>query len=162
MGVRASLLPIEHLDAELLAWPFASRTAFQKSLVGLESNMGAGTGGPWREAEKELLGRFPGISVDELVLRRDRIWFGRANQPSRALMELLRDAGKLVLAPVRQGSGIESGPRDRRRERRWIAFALPPDLLFSPPSSTRSRTPGYQRLCVSASKTGALPNRICT
>src|SRR5712692_9357265 len=96
-NTRASVLPIEHLDAELLAAPFASRTSFQYALVSLDDNIAGGAAALWRETEKDLLGRFPGMSIDELIIRRNRIWFGRPGNPSpRSLLDLLRDAAKSV------------------------------------------------------------------
>jgi hypothetical protein len=55
VNTRQSVLPMEHLDAELLAAPFASRIAFRHSLVTLDHVMRGGTETLWRETERELL-----------------------------------------------------------------------------------------------------------
>jgi Adenosine deaminase len=130
-AVRRSILPIEHLDAELLAAPLASRTAFARSLVQLDDNMAPETATLWREQERELLSRFPGMSVDELIIRRDRIWFGHPSLPQgqpRSLLGLLRHAARELLDGAASAS---PGPSEleRRRIWRWVKFALPADLL---------------------------------
>ena len=68
-------VPIEHIDAELLAAPLASCKAFSDRLVALDPRLKDATVPLWREAERDLLMRFPGMSVDDLLARRDHIWF---------------------------------------------------------------------------------------
>jgi hypothetical protein len=130
-------VPIEHIDAELLAAPFASRNAFAKSLVSLDPRLKGATVPLWREAERDLLVRFPGMSVDDLLARRDHIWF---DQPQRlptpvSLDEVVRNAALLV---VTADAGVvclvrrhERGEIEQRRMWRWISFSLPPDLLLA-------------------------------
>ncbi len=132
-GTRRSILPVEHLEAELLAAPFSSRVAFSSCLIGLDPEIRAGSAALWREQEVTLLSRFPGMSVDELVIRRDRIWFGDPMIPgkqSRSLLEVLRSAARerehFVSAADSRPSEIE-----RRRCWRWTTFALPVDLLLA-------------------------------
>ena len=130
-GVRRSILPIEHLEAELLAAPLASRAAFARSLVQLDYGMAPEMAALWREQEHELLSRFPGMSVDELIIRRDRIWFGRPGLPEgqpRSLLGFLRHAARELLDGAAGASPVRS-ELERRRSWRWVKFALPTDLL---------------------------------
>jgi hypothetical protein len=130
-SVRRSILPIEHLEAELLAAPLASRTAFARSLVQLDDSMAPETAALWREQERELLSRFPGMSVDELIIRRDRIWFGHPGLPQgqpRSLLGFLRHAARELL-DVAAGASPARSELQRRRSWRWVKFALPADLL---------------------------------
>lgn len=131
---RRSEIPIEHLDAELLASPFTSSTAFRNCLYSLDAAMGKGTAELWREAETSLISRFPGLSLDELVARRDWIWFGSPLHPSRrSLLDVVRSAGQAVF----QGEGSlrvegcrrEANQAEWRRRWRWLLFALPADFM---------------------------------
>jgi hypothetical protein len=130
-------VPIEHIDAELLAAPLASREAFNGTLIALDPRVTAATVPLWRETERDLLQRFPGMSVDELVARRDHTWFGQASSThapvglaqmlcAAALQVLAADAG--IARPVRTR---ERGEVDQRRCWRWLTFSLPPDLLLA-------------------------------
>ncbi|WP_156302567.1 hypothetical protein, partial [Methylogaea oryzae] len=136
-GLRTSSFPTEHLDAELLAAPFAARSAFDGALAVLEPDLNNAMALLWREAEKDLLFRFPGISVDELIFRRDQTWFGAPEPDSkpvplaavlcRSTRELLTpDAGRAHLCSHSPGTEAE-----RRRVWRWLTFALPADLLLA-------------------------------
>jgi Adenosine deaminase len=131
---RTSRLPIEHLDAELLAAPLVSLNSFRNQLIKLESGMSGATGEIWRETEKEMLGRFPGLSIDELIVRRDLIWFGEPQSgKTRPLLDLLQDGAIRIFDPdgfsrtSSQGSSIDR--IEQRRRLRWAFFALPQDLL---------------------------------
>lgn len=93
---RSAQTPIEHLLAEMIAFPLASEAAFRLGLTDLHplpsQNQRAETGTStvhvqtsssnhrtarlWREAERELLTSTPAFSIDELVSLRDRVWFG--------------------------------------------------------------------------------------
>jgi len=140
-ALRTSVLPIEHLDAELLAAPFASDSAFAAALVKLDPRLDPkrpqATVPLWRQTERDLLCRFPGMSVDELVYRRDRAWFAEPSRYPRAvpLGEVLKRAAADLLDP---GAGL-ARPRvtadrceaDHRRVWRWLTFSLPADLLLA-------------------------------
>lgn len=133
-NVRSVLLPVEHLDAEFVAAPFAAAAARSHALVALDPWLrNAGTRALWREVERDLLGRFPGLTVDELVLRRDDAWFGGA-PTATSLHELLARAASRFLdssaADARPRSDGE-GERSARWSWRWLTFALPPDLLLA-------------------------------
>lgn len=130
-------VPIEHIDAELLAAPLASRQAFSAALVTLSTRMADGTAALWREAERDLLGRFPGMSIDELNARRDHQWFGAMPTASHfvSLADLLRSSARQVVsAESGQGRPFRFDNRseaEQRRLWRWLTFSLPADLLLA-------------------------------
>lgn len=75
-NVRTTCVPMDHLTAELIASPFSSSSGFQGAVTSLDSSLKSrDTKSLWRETERILLQRFPNISIDELVARRDRAWF---------------------------------------------------------------------------------------
>ena len=133
-GTRRSVLPLEHLEAEMLAAPLASRTSFRCSLVSLDRNLQSGTAELWREQESDLLSRFPGMSVDELVIRRDQVWFGGplgSTGRYRPMLEVLRGVAEDLFCPTGAEHGWSRSQVERRKRWRWITFALPADLLFA-------------------------------
>lgn len=135
-GLRSSTFPTEHLDAELLAAPFASDSAFAEALAALDPKLPKTMVPLWREAERDLLFRFPGLSVDELIFRRDHTWFGAPGQDGPVpLGEVLRRAtSELLTADAGQGrlrSHFPGTQAERRRVWRWLTFALPADLLLA-------------------------------
>lgn len=148
-GLRRTDLPIEHLEAELLAAPFVSPVAFGAALTSLSpmlSGSGGGTGALWRDIECDLLSRFAGMSVDELVMRRDRVWYrAAANRTSGPvpLARVLRCAAHVLVdiaagAPrIRRDGDTEE--RVSRRRWRWMSFALPPDLLLAAAGASQER-----------------------
>src|SRR5262245_21668616 len=93
---RLVRIPIDHLVAEVAAFPLASEPAFQLGLPGLDPDDSPGTAGLrgsdlgqrtaqlWRQAEQRLLGGFPAFSVDEVVAIRDAVWFHRSPSVSSA------------------------------------------------------------------------------
>jgi hypothetical protein len=135
-GLRTTLLPIEHLDAELLAAPFASDSAFAGALVALDPSLKSATDSLWRQTERDLLYRFPGMSIDELIYRRDCAWFGPPGRLAPVpLGEMLRrsmreviyaDAGRARLIVKRDKNEAE-----QRHWWRWLTFSLPTDLLLA-------------------------------
>src|SRR5262249_13874448 len=72
---RLARIPLDHVVAELAAYPLASEGALRAGVVELDGTMADGAGRLWRSAENSLLGSFPSFSLDELVGLRDRIWF---------------------------------------------------------------------------------------
>lgn len=136
-------IPVDHVAAEMAAFPLASERALELSLVALDPMLEDSTGELWAQAERDMLGQFPGFSVDEAVSMRDKVWFGTSRQTVR-LHEYLRRIANEVLE--RRGSEavpklidhsvvgeLPTAPRlpERRRWWRWLAFALPPDLLLA-------------------------------
>lgn len=136
-GLRTPALPIEHLDAELLAAPFASDSAFASVLTQLAPQLDGPTVPLWRETERKLLYHFPGMSIDELVIRRDHAWFGtpRPGSAPVPLDAVLRRAAEAVVDPdagvARLRVDPEKPERVQRRRWRWLSFSLPPDLLLA-------------------------------
>lgn len=99
----------------------------------------------WRETERDLLGRFPGMSVDELLARRDHYWFTRPRREQTPvdLVDFLRDAALQVVccdggvaSPVRMSERSEA---HQRRVWRWLTFSLPPDLLLASVGASSAR-----------------------
>ena len=143
--VRASYLPIEHLEAELVAAPLASTAAFLHSLTRLRPDLAdPATSALWRHVETSLLARFPGTSIDELIARRDRIWFPPDEQNPGSLVGILRRAAgasvdtlgrvgnQRAVSPLQSRVGMSTTPPDRQRRLwRWLSFALPVDLMMA-------------------------------
>ncbi|TAN67306.1 MAG: hypothetical protein EPN17_11385 [Methylobacter sp.] len=137
-GLRTSTLPIEHLDAELLAAPFAYNSAFAGSLIALDPKLPKSMIPLWRQTERDLLSRFPGMSVDELIIRRDQIWFEKPSatpQPAPLGKILQQAAYKLINADAGRARPLvdylERTEADQRRYWRWLTFSLPADLLLA-------------------------------
>src|SRR5947209_1430692 len=82
MAIRLAGLPVDHMVAELSAFPLVSEIAARLSITQLHSGLAAGTAELWRGAEKHLVHSFPGLSLDEAVALRDKYWFANLkNQP---------------------------------------------------------------------------------
>lgn len=146
-GLRTSLLPVEHLEAELIAAPLASQSSFSNPLDELDPNMTGATNALWRETEGKFLGRFPGMSIDELVLRRDHFWFKPPTSSQytdkRPLHSFLNNAASTFIDPGMGSPRLHrdpaSQPLELRRRWRWLTFALPQDLLLAATGAHESR-----------------------
>ena len=135
-GLRTTILPVEHLEAELLAAPFANDRAFADALVAIDPSLSSSMVPLWRQTERDLLYRFPGMSIDELIYRRDRAWFGPPHRLfpvplgemlGRAVREIIStDAGRARLLVKR-----DSNEAEQRHWWRWLTFSLPADLLLA-------------------------------
>ena len=141
---RQVLLPIDHIVAELAAFPLVSAAAFELASVKLSPMMDNDTALLWRKAEKELLTAFPALSVDEIVSMRDKIWFPQNNAKTIPFHIFLRNLAEMYLEPAgpaaiprlpttnRYDEGDESLPiAIVRRSWRWLSLAVPPDLLLA-------------------------------
>ncbi len=150
-GVKSALLPVAHLDAEVIAAPLVTSAGFSTALITLDQRIHEATGGVWRETESSLLSRFPGTSVDELVARRDRAWFqdpGVGPLGQVPLHAFLCAAANRVLkvgfgqasssAQASTSCGEDQTMQDLRVQWRWLTFALPPDLLLAAANADRS------------------------
>ncbi|MBC7821346.1 MAG: hypothetical protein IAG10_31040 [Planctomycetaceae bacterium] len=157
-------IPVDHVAAEMAAFPLASERALELALISLMPGLDGATGQLWEHAEGDTLGRFPGFSVDEAVAIRDRLWFGTSRE-TVPLHEYLRKLADEVL----ELRGSEAVPKlvdnlvlgeqptvtklpERRRWWRWLAFALPPDLLLAAvgnqqggPDTVNLLSPGLDR-----------------
>lgn len=74
---RGIEVPIEHVTAELAAFPIASEAASRLSVVAIDPAMTGRSRELWRAAEGALVMAFPSFSVDEVVALRDWLWFHR-------------------------------------------------------------------------------------
>jgi hypothetical protein len=92
---RSTRLPIEHVTAEMIAFPLASEAAFRLAITRLNAwpknestpvgnsfarKVGGATDAAitadlWRQAERELISTTAMISLDEIHSLRDRVWF---------------------------------------------------------------------------------------
>ena len=151
---RLAALPIDHLVAEMAAFPLASDAALRLRVVALDPALepSGPTRDLWREAERQFLGSFPAFSVDEAVAIRDRLWFAGPAARAAPLHRYLRGLASLFLEahgsvarprPPSEARQHASGapklaapdpePRDGRARWawRWLSLALPPDLLLA-------------------------------
>jgi hypothetical protein len=154
---RIAGIPVDHVVAEMAAFPLTSPAALELGLAEFDPLLGGDTQRLWRAAEGHMLGAFPSFSVDEAVTIRDAIWF--ANQVYRpvSMAEYLRLLAGWFLEPrgpvavprlpsevVGGGDGQPSRDAAARRLWRWLSFALPPDLLLAAlaPSAASPQGPG--------------------
>jgi hypothetical protein len=156
---RSAGIPIDHILAEIAAFPVASEASLRLRPTFLDPRFESASKSSqlWRQAENMVLNSFPAFSVDEVLSARDRIWFGLApsDQPA-ALDQYLRGIadsylianGPVALPHLKDDSRIE-GARETssaayaRRALRWLTFALPPDLLLA---SIGNRNGGPERI----------------
>ncbi len=140
-SLRRAALPVDHIVAEMTAFPLASETAFRLGLTELAPTMTDTTPQFWRAAESALISMAPGLSLDELIAIRDRIWFGNSGEGTQAsLHAYLRRVAEKNLEPagaIANPKVSESGQRGlppsacrSRQSWRWLSFALPSDLLL--------------------------------
>ena len=145
---RTFSLPIDHLVAEIAAYPIATEASFQLGIVELSHEMDGDTRGLWRRAECELLRSAPSISVDELIGIRDRVWFSNSNSASESPVRLskyvrnIADGHRDSHGAFSQSGVVElanhlASTRSRQAWR-WQKFALPPDLLIGALSTPTS------------------------
>lgn len=147
-AVRLAPLPLDHLVAEVAAFPLASMAAFRIGVTHLDASMakvGHATGRLWREAEAHIAGSFPAFSLDEMFAVRDDLWFDGVAAGAVPLGHYLRrltasflrveGATAIPALPLVRGvrpssSATESPEATARRAWRWMSFSLPPDLLL--------------------------------
>lgn len=143
-SVRRIGVPLDHVAAEVAAFPFASETSLRESLTSLDASLGAATTVRlWRGAERALTSSFPGFSLEEIVAIRDLCWFA-GESTTIPLHRILRRLASQVLERtgsaavprlpdmLRSHVASERAPlAQARRWWRWLALALPPDLLLA-------------------------------
>ena len=145
-STRAISIPIEHVIAEMAAFPLGSEAAFQLAITHLPMpiDFAARNDALWRAAEREMVHSCPSFSLDELIEMRDRLWYphdatpGTRNSLADYLQRLatsyLKPQGSLVV-PWSDAADVQGDPEGdarhavSRRKWRWLSFALPPDLL---------------------------------
>lgn len=146
MLLRQKSFPIQHVVAEIAAFPLASEVALNLAVSVL------GDGGAdhrlWRSAESGVLATFSGFSVEEAISLRDAIWYANGSPgriPAVPLEGYVRQLARQYLSldgsMVRPrafgldpcGRPLHLGDEDvyARQWWRWIRFALPPDLLIA-------------------------------
>ena len=94
-------IPLDHVIAELAAFPLAGEAALQLAITALDARLQGKTGTLWRAAEHSAVGHFPGFSVDEVVAIRDRSWFGskRGEVPLQPLHRYLAGLARCGRGP---------------------------------------------------------------
>ncbi|MFO0868347.1 MAG: hypothetical protein U0935_05315 [Pirellulales bacterium] len=141
--VRQVGIPLDHVAAEMAAFPLASLEALRLGTIQLDPALTSETCRLWRAAEEVTVGRFPGFSLDEVVAIRDLLWFGEQRRPSPLHVVLRRLAAwaleyaghaalprlpEMLRAPQRNSAPDFALAR---RWWRWLTFALPTDLLLA-------------------------------
>jgi adenosine/AMP deaminase-like protein len=141
---RLAGIPIEHVIAEIAAFPIASLASFELRPAALDPRLDATTAALWRRAEATLVAGFPSFSLDEVAALRDRVWFADGSDAPVALHAYLRS----LAAGFLRNAGADAvpclPPTDRTRQSnpdmhgavarsawRWLSLAMPADLLLS-------------------------------
>lgn len=147
---RTVLISLDHLVAEIVAFPFCSFEGMNQGVWALHPNLKNSTAPLWRDAEVYFTSRFPHTSIDELTSLRNRIWFGQDCERTdcswisltdfltgiaRSYLEARGSVAVPKLPDALHGrGGIASGEAPdpaARRAWRWLTFALPSDLLLA-------------------------------
>src|SRR5262245_27207469 len=152
--IRHVGIPLDHVVAEMAAFPLAGEVALEQAMTELDPRMESPDSKKlWRAAERALVHEFPGFLVDELVAIRDSVWFqtperdargrarARAATPRHRYLpnlaeQMLEVQGAAAAPRLLDGSSPAGKPiaavlARRRRAWRWLTFALPPDLLLA-------------------------------
>jgi hypothetical protein len=140
---RIAGIPVDHVVAEMAAFPLTAPKALELGLSELDPGMASHTRQLWRAAEQHMLSAFPSFSVDEVVTIRDAVWFSSARDGPVSMAAYLRQLadrflerrGPVAVPRLLSGVGGDEGQPNRdaaaRRFWRWLSFALPPDLLLA-------------------------------
>ena len=83
---RVSQTPLEHLIAEVAAWPLASERSFTLGLDQLDPSLQGSTGKLWRSLE-DRLASVTAQSIDELNAIRDFVWFGAGQEIQHGIQQ---------------------------------------------------------------------------
>jgi Adenosine deaminase len=142
--IRLTGVPLDHVVAELVAYPLASEAAFRLGICRLDPDLNGATGELWSRFEREELPRLRGFSLDEAFAFRDRTWFtdsrGVENLHTylrRQAPDFLRSTGSVAVPRTFGTNSAEEPPSEQdgmigaRRRWRWLMFALPPDLMLA-------------------------------
>lgn len=141
---RSTIIPLDHVISEFIAYPLASKTSFENCIASLDPGMGKKTARLWRGAEKRILHAVPDLSLDLATSMRDRYWFFHPGMEKIRLHEFLENTA-LECFEVHGDSAIPRGldynsdeggenaylrSQLRNQSLRWLSFSLPPDLLL--------------------------------
>lgn len=142
--LRTVQYPMDHLLAEMIAFPIASEASFRIASSSIEEPEPLGGQRLWRAAEQYLISSYPSLPLEELVMLRDRLWYGdESNSSSPNLSRYVSLCAQQYLKVIGetgrvQGLGlanqVESLNAHRSRARlawRWLTFALPADLMLA-------------------------------
>ncbi|MCQ0988813.1 amidohydrolase family protein [Jiella marina] len=156
---RKSSIPVDHLVAEMAAYPFSSVCALKlgSQLIALDPQITGPTRTLWRSAEDEMVRSSPSFSVDEVVALRDREWFAGLdkNFTPVPLLEYLRRVARAALmlhgtvAVPYVPDKVEAMNAETMRSRealarwrwRWLSLSLPQELLLAALPNTREALP---------------------
>ena len=141
---RLATIPFEHIEAELAAFPISSEDSFRSQLFELDP-ITCQQKNLWRAAEQHVLASAPTVPLDEFVMIRDKLWFGKTpeldEQKSKiSLAEYLYrlvncyldEKGHPVEELAESTVNAETGATPNARLRwSWLCRTLPPDLLLS-------------------------------
>jgi hypothetical protein len=138
-GLRHAPIALDHLVAEVAAFPLVSEASFATSVQQLTPAISGKTATLWQCAESQLLQQFPGTSVDEMRLHRDAEWFpkGTASTADEILLAIARrylaPQGNVAVPSLVEpnGTGSELDPTEARSRYRWIVRSIPSDLLLT-------------------------------
>ena len=145
---RDTLVPVEHLMAELSALPISSAASLQTSTILLDVSLNGATGQLWRDTERDLVNTFPSFSLDELVSHRDWLWFDNTDKHKRSEVYLSQYLQRVAQATMSFSGNVfrpelppwateksigssTSTDAQARRFWRWVSFSLPSDLLMA-------------------------------
>ncbi len=141
---RFTRIPIEHVKTELAAFPLASEKALKLALIDLCPKLENDTASLWRHAEKQVVGSFPGFSVDEGIAIRDYFWFSQQPVSKIPLHCYLRKLATSFLEPqgavaipnlppclYPNGDDSRAHKPLARQTWWWLSVALPPDILLA-------------------------------
>lgn len=140
----------ELLRAEVAAWPFASRAAFDACTLRL-GQVHAGILDPATQSladalEGHLRLRAAGLSLNALARMRDERWFG-GDQTPLALADFLSRLAHEMLESRGASVGLRSTLHDdgalceRAVAWRWLSLLLPQDLLVAALFAVQQRSP---------------------
>src|SRR5437762_728103 len=75
--LRHAVTPLDHVSAEVLAFPLASEAALQLAATHLDPRAGKDhrTGELWGRFELDVFPGLRGVTVDEITGLRDQVWF---------------------------------------------------------------------------------------
>ena len=133
---RLTHIPDDSTVNEAAAFPIVSEEAFALGLTELSAN-GPNSNQLWRSAERQLLVRSPGMSLEHAIGLRDMTWMnglGAGIVPlhrylRRLADESLRFDGAFCRPEIVDQHAINVDARSRQAWR-WMTFAMPQDLLL--------------------------------